>query len=160
MSSYKNEINDNLDKEVELKSFNKINYQDSTISFSKLRKKYNYLSLVYLDEECSICYHKFIEWQEKMDTVAQGDSYAIIYVLRGSNKSDFISKVKLIGKDHSDYYMVYDPTYDFISDNKNIPLNIINKSLLIDSNNRIRLIGAPFLTSDMMKLFYKILGNS
>ena len=48
-----------------------------------------------------------------------------------------------------------DPEGKFLEQNKEIPRWIIDASVLIDSENKIKMVGAPWLNKDMTELFYK-----
>ncbi len=52
-----------------------------------------------------------------------------------------------------------DNDYKYLDNNKNIPKWIIDSSLLIDLENRIKLIGASYSTPQMTQLFYDVCGR-
>ncbi len=54
------------------------------------------------------------------------------------------------------YYTIIDSTYNFLEYNKVIPKYIINRSVLIDQKDKIRMIGEPWINKKMTKLFISI----
>jgi len=48
-----------------------------------------------------------------------------------------------------------DTEFQFLEANKDIPRWIIDASVLIDSENKIKMVGAPWANAAMTELFYK-----
>jgi hypothetical protein len=94
-----------------------------------------------------------------MDSLELGENYTIIFVIRGNRYSDFMSKVLDLEYVDDRYYTVMDANYSFLNANENIPRWIIDASVLIDSENKIKMVGEPWVNEDMTKLFYEIVNN-
>ncbi|NHB69253.1 hypothetical protein [Perlabentimonas gracilis] len=54
------------------------------------------------------------------------------------------------------FYYVIDENLNYLIENRLIPRWIIDRSVLIDSQNRIRMVGAPWATPEMTELFQRI----
>jgi hypothetical protein len=70
-----------------------------------------------------------------------------------------MSKVDEIDQIEKKYYILLDPDYKFIGKNLDIPKWMIDGSLLIDSENRIKMEGKPWINESMTDLFNKICDN-
>ncbi len=53
-------------------------------------------------------------------------------------------------------HVAMDPDYRFLDNNPAIDRWVIDKSLLIDAGNKVKLIGPPFASRRMVELFYTI----
>ena len=72
-----------------------------------------------------------------------------------------ISKPKVIELGVDDhYYTILDSKYEFLNKNSSIPRWIIDSSVLIDSENKIKMAGAPWVNEDMKNLFYEIVSDN
>jgi len=58
------------------------------------------------------------------------------------------------------YYVIMDPKGKYLENNLHIPRWVIERSVLIDAENRVKLVGEPFATPDMGKLFYSIISGN
>ncbi len=54
------------------------------------------------------------------------------------------------------FHIVMDPDYRYLDNNPDIDRWVIDKSLLIDAADKIKLIGPPFASERMAELFYTI----
>jgi len=54
------------------------------------------------------------------------------------------------------FYTIMDSEGKFLENNSDIPRWMFDASLLIDSENKIKMVGAPFATAEMTELFYEI----
>jgi hypothetical protein len=125
------------------------------LTLQQLYDSFEFMSVVFLQDGCQPCYPKFVEWHEKMDSIDIGDNYTVLFVIEGSKYSSFMSKV--LDHEYVDdrFYIVMDTEFQFLAANKDIPRWIIESSVLIDSENKIKMVGAPWINEDMTKLFYK-----
>jgi hypothetical protein len=64
-----------------------------------------------------------------------------------------------IGYVEDRFYTIMDTERRFMSKNKTIPMWIIDGSILIDPENKIKMVGAPWINEDMTKLFYEIVSK-
>jgi hypothetical protein len=111
--------------------------------------------VVYLEDGCQSCYPKFIKWHQKFDSMAVPANHTVLFVIHGKGYSDFMSKVLDLDYVHDKYYTIIDTGGIFLEANKNIPRWIIDASVLIDSENKIKMVGAPWINEDMKNLFYR-----
>lgn len=65
VSQREKELTQVLNKTVNVEMINQIYQGENTLLFSDLKKKYKYISIVYLKDKCSPCYPKFKEWLKK-----------------------------------------------------------------------------------------------
>jgi hypothetical protein len=131
----------------------------SLLTLQQLLDNYEYKSIVYLQDGCEPCYPKFIKWHQKMDSIACPDNFSVLFVIHGNSYEDFM--INVLNVDHVDdnYYTIMDPEFQFLAANKDIPRWIIEASVLIDSENKIKMVGAPWINEDMTKLFYEIVSK-
>ncbi|GAO30653.1 hypothetical protein JCM15548_12948 [Geofilum rubicundum JCM 15548] len=57
------------------------------------------------------------------------------------------------------YYIIIDPKQEFFISNKDLPNWIMNSSMLIDSENKIKMVGSPWINEDMANLFHEIISQ-
>ena len=150
------ELKSNINKTVNLEIFDSVRQKNDLMSFSDFRKMYRYISIVYLEDGCNPCYSKFVEWQHKMDTINKRNDYTVLFIINGFTYDQFISKVKEIEDINDHYYTIIDKNLKYLLNNNDIPRWIVDGSVLIDQENKIRMIGKPWSTKDMTKLFYSI----
>jgi hypothetical protein len=69
--------------------------------------------------------------------------------------------IKVLDLDYVDarYYVAMDPENKFLSVNKEIPRWMMDGSLLIDSDNKIKMVGTPWANKDMTALFQSIVNE-
>lgn len=153
------EISKTLNNQIAFEFFDSISYGKGSLSFSDFRRQYEFISVVFLQEGCAPCYPKFVEWHRKMKSITQPDNYTTLFVINARSYKHFIDGS--VGYEHIDerYYHVIDPENRFLQNNSDIPRWIIDRTLLIDQENRIKLIGAPYATEDMTKVFHIITGT-
>jgi len=156
LSTKEKELQNNLNKALKLDMFETVQQGNIIMSFNEFRKKYKYISVVYLEDGCRSCYSKFIEWQDKMDSITNRNDYTVLFVIQGFSYDQFMVRVTDIQQIKDHYYTIMDKDYKYLHNNKNIPKWIIDSSVLIDPENKIKMVGAPWLTKEMKKLFYKV----
>ncbi len=154
-SQIEKDLRENINKPLHLEMFETVRQGNNLLSFSELRQQFKYLSVVYLQNGCQVCYPKFIEWQHKMDSIGCPDNYSVLFVIQGNNYEDFMTEVLNIDYVDDHYYTIMDPKFEFLSQNESIPKWIIDSSVLIDSDNKIKMVGAPWINENMMALFNK-----
>lgn len=149
------EISKVLNKTINLEIFDTLRNNNSVISYKNFRKKYNYFSIIYLQESCSPCYHKYKEWVMKIQQINASKNYTMLFIIQGYNYNSFIKEIKKICDVQDTYYIIMDPYFKFVNNNS-VPFEILDESILIDSENKIRMVGAPWANEDMTKLFHRI----
>ncbi len=141
---------------IQLENFEEVMWGDEVMKYSEFRQKFKYYSIVYLEDGCSPCYAKYVEWHKRIYSIKVPDDYTILFIINALNYEYFLNDVKRIEAFKSPFCTIMDPHFDFIRENPDIPRRIIDRSLLIDSLNSIKMIGAPFETEELTKLFYDI----
>lgn len=154
--SIKLEIKQTLNKKIYLEMFDTVRKGYDLLSYNDFRKMHKYISIVYLEDGCHPCYTDFIEWQNKMDTLNKRSDYTVLFIINGFRYNDFIKKVHEIDSICDHYYSIMDNDLTFLKNNNDIPKWIVDNSILIDTNNSIRLVGKPWSTEEMKNLFYNI----
>jgi len=147
-----------IGKEINLEMYRTILYYGDTIPFGIFRNKYEYLSLVYLQNNCMPCYEKYILWNRRMDTLSS-NKHTVLFIIIGRSVNDFLNEVKLKEDIEMKYFIKMDPNFNFLRGNQEIPKWIIEQSLLIDEENKIKLVGQPFLNPELSKQFMNIISN-
>ena len=156
LSPKEKEFNQIINKKFNLQQYPKVQQANITVPFDELRQNHKYLSVVYLQNGCTPCYPKFIEWQNKMDSINTPDDYTVLFVIKGESYGDFMTKVLDIEYVDDKFYTIMDTEGKFLKNNKDIPRWIIDSSVLIDGENKIKMVGAPFATLEMTELFHTI----
>jgi hypothetical protein len=155
LSPKEKELRQIINKELNLELSQTVQQANRTLPFDEFRENHKYLSVVYLQNSCSPCYPKFIEWQHKMDSIDTPDDYTVLFVIKGDSYGEFMANVLDIEYMDDKFYTVMDTEGQFLEANKEIPRWIIDSSVLIDSENNIKMVGAPFATPEMTELFHK-----
>jgi hypothetical protein len=155
-SEKEKQIHETIDKPLKIKMFKTVQQANTLLSLEELKQNHGYLSVVYLQNSCSPCYPKFIKWQQKMDSIDTPDNYSVLFVIRGNSYDEFMANVLDIEYVEDKFYTMMDPEGKFLENNKDIPRWIIDGSVLIDGENKIKMVGAPFATPEMTELFHKI----
>ncbi len=152
-----------LGKTVNISIFDSIQQEGRYLPYQEFRDKYNFVLLVYLEDACQPCYPKFIEWQTKMDTLVLNDDFTVLFIIQGRSYEKFLNYLHESEPDYNlnsnMFYVVMDSAYSFLENNADIEREIIDKSILIDAENKIRLIGPPYASLRMTELFYSICRN-
>lgn len=159
LSQTEKDLRENINKTLHLNMFETVQQANSLLSYKEFREQNNYISVIYLQNSCNPCYPKFIEWQQKMDSLIIEDSYTVLFVIKGNSYSEFMTTVLDFDYVDDKFYTIMDPDGKFLEQNKEIPRWIIDSSILIDSENKIKMVGTPWINEDMKKLFYEIVKN-
>jgi len=136
-----------------------IQKKNTEIQFNDFRNRYKYIYLVYLKNSCTPCYSTYIQWQREMSVINKFDDFTVLFIISGNSYDEFIREALKGGLEKDCFYTFMDPNDTFIDGNKDIPLSTIKKSLLVNDQNQIALIGSPFNTPEMAKVFEAICSN-
>jgi hypothetical protein len=140
--------------------FDYVQHQDQIIAFTDFRKQYKYIFLVYLQNGCAPCYPKYIEWQTRMKSLVHRDDITVLFIYQGQDFNSFLIGLKDTDPEYDTrddlFFIAIDSEGSFQSENPEISDGILNSSLLIDEENKVRLIGAPFASTQMTDLFFRI----
>ena len=156
VSPREKELKINIGKPLHLNKFKTIQQVNKTFYFDEFRNNYKYTSIVFLQNNCNSCYPKFIQWQQEMDSLDIPNNYTVLFIIQGNSYDDFMTNVLDIEYIDDTFYTIMDPEGKFLEANKDIPRWIIDASVLIDSDNKIKMVGAPFATPEMTDLFHEI----
>jgi len=147
-----------LDKPVNIEMIDTVSQGEFELSWSDFRKKYRNNSIVYLQDGCAPCYPKFINWHKRMEQIAKADDYTVLFVINARDYASFTRNTPVYQSIEERYYYFIDPRNEFFRANPNIPRVVLDRSLLIDRDNRIKMIGEPFTNGDMTKVFHLVTG--
>jgi len=150
------DLKSNLNKTINLEMFDSVRFGDKLLSYKEFRHMYNYISVVYLEDGCEPCYPKFIEWQNVMDSLNKQDDYTVLFIIQGFRYRGFIKRVNEISVFDDHYYTIMDDSLNYLLNNNDIPRWIIDGSVLIGPDNKIKMIGEPWTTNEMTELFHGI----
>lgn len=145
-----------INKKVEIGMFDFVIHKDSLVNFEKIRNRFDYISIVFLENGCSPCYTKYVEWQNYMDSTTINNKNTVLFVLNGESYETFINKVNKIKVTKNKFYIVEDFNYQFLFNNIEIPRWIIRRSILINKRNEIKMVGEPFVSEEMKILYENI----
>lgn len=146
-----------LNERLIIDMFDSVLYRGSQLSFSEFRADYDFLSVVYLQNDCEPCYENFLEWSVMMKTFSHGDKHTLLFVIQSLDINSFFHQVKDLPFNEDGFFIAHDSIMSFRnSNNGNIPSWIMDASVLIDSENRIKMVGAPWLNEEMTELFNSI----
>lgn len=156
LSPLEKEILRCIDMKVNTETFDSVYVNGNKISYKEFRKKNNFLSLIYLSDDCDICYERFNKWQSNVNKITGNLNYTSLFVIHGRNQFEFLRKAISWKNVSTHCNMVIDSSLNFILLNDKIPYKFFENSVLIDTNDRIRLIGEPFSSKEMELQFVKI----
>jgi hypothetical protein len=147
-----------LDLTLEVEMIDTVRQGEAAISWTDFRGKYRNISVVYLQDGCAPCYPKFIEWHKRMEQIATANDYTVLFVINARDYASFTRNTDLHEKIEEKYYYFIDPRNEFFRYNSDISRPVLDRSLLIDSDNRIKMVGEPFANADMTKVFHIVTG--
>lgn len=161
------EIKQTLKKSLNIEFSEETHLTNGHSSLEEIRQKHPNLSIVYLQNSCAPCYPKFIQWLEGLSKIDLPDNYSVLFIIQGYSYQQFLNEVNEYIIENLDavtlidnpYPVLMDPNFEYIASNISIPQWIIDRTVLIDKDNRIRLVGAPWANDEMTKLFYKTCNN-
>lgn len=160
MTPVEKELNRVLGKKVNLTMFDKVYHKGNSFDFNSIQQKYSYFTIVYIQYGCSPCYSKYVNWSRNKEDFLSVASHSIIFIVEGNMSSiyeDFINEVRKEEPTIEDnYYTIIDTGFDFLKGNEHIPFWMIENSLLIDDQNRVRLVGDPMGSKEMLRFFREI----
>jgi len=135
------EIKATLGKSLETGMFSFVQEGNRLIPFNEFRTRYNFISLVYLEDGCRPCFPKYTEWQTRMDTLDLNHDFTVLFVINGMSFDGFLGNLLKSNQEYDlskdRFHVIMDPHQQFLDANRDIPRQIIDKSLLINSFNFI-----------------------
>jgi hypothetical protein len=159
LSPTEKELHGTINKTLHLDMLETVQQGNNLLPFDHIRQQHKHISVVYLQNGCRPCYPKFIEWHSRMDSIATPNDYTVLFVIHGVKYEDFMINVLDLDYVDARYYVAMDPDNKFLSENKEIPRWMMDGSLLIDSENKIKMVGAPWANKEMTALFQSIVNE-
>lgn len=142
-------------------NFDSIHTSSDIISLAQFKEFNKFYFCIYIDEKCSSCYPKILEWEKKIEEIGYNDQFTTLYIIRTSNYNDFYCNLQSFDSIGSTkeriYYRVLDPNVNYLTGNQNIPSWILENPILINSNNEILMVGPPFASQQMQEIFHNII---
>jgi len=161
LTSEEQVIKDSLNKSIDLGMFEEVIKSDTSVSFEGFRNRFSYLFLVYLQDGCKPCFQEYVLWQNQMKDLDIADNFTILFIIHSESYEKFISDLMIYEPEFDllseRFFLVIDPDQKYVDANSNIDPRIIEKSIMIDDKNKIKLIGRPFASKQMTELFQNII---
>ena len=153
-------IKDTLGKTLNINMFKTVKQGDNIIPFNEFRRKYNFISVIYLEDSCTPCYPKYIDWINNMESITNKHGYTVLFIIKGHNYENFLKKIKIADPHYvptdKEFYVAMDHDRYFLDNNRHINKWSIERSLLINAEDKVKLIGSPFNSPKMKELFNSI----
>lgn len=143
--------NEMFGREITFQSnFNVINYTIDEMSDSYLKRGGKKI-IVYIDSTgCFSCRFHLYEWKQFMKKFEKEDLKTNLLFIAQTNETNAVEK---LCKDNSfDIPVIIDPNGTFALENK-LPSDTRFHTFLLDSTNKIILIGNPILSDEIEKLY-------
>ena len=156
ISQRERELTEVLNKSVQVEMLQTIHQGNNTLSFSDLKQRYKYISIVYLKDGCSPCYPKFTEWLNKINLVRRPENYAVLFVIHAASFNAFFRESSDFEKLTGCYFAFLDMENLFFNSNSDIPDWIYESSFLINDKQEIKMVGPPFFNNDFTAVFHKV----
>lgn len=147
-----------LDKTLNVEMIDSVKQGKAALSWTDFRGKYRNISVVYLQDGCAPCYPKFIEWHKRMEQIATANDYTVLFIINARDYDSFSRNIRLHEEIDERYFYFIDPRNEFFRYNSNISRPVLDRSLLIDSSNRIKMVIEPFTNADITKVFHIVTG--
>ncbi len=155
-----------IGKKVNMQGLDEILFLDQTMFYQDFRRKYPYVGIIYVDQDCGMCRNTVLEWtKQTLLLKTLPDNVAFLFIYRGDKPTMYFKEIsdryyQSEENERFHFFIAPDPHFMFVDSNTDIPREIIDMSFLIDGNDRILLVGSPFTTPKMKYLYQKILtGN-
>jgi len=91
-----------------------------------------------------------------MDSLNVVEIHTVLFIIQAYSYDDFLKRVNEIKEVEDHFYSIMDKDLTYLLSNNDIPRWIVDVSVLIDQDNRIKMIGEPWATNEMTELFYSI----
>jgi len=91
-----------------------------------------------------------------MDSLNVVEIHTVLFIIQGYSYDAFLKRVNEIKEVEDHFYSIMDKDLTYLLSNNDIPRWIVDVSVLIDQDNRIKMIGEPWATNEMKELFYSI----
>jgi len=154
------EMRDAHNKTIEINEISNVVYSISDSLFiNEVRLNFDYISIVYLRYGCAPCLSNFVRWISEMDKFGKQRNHTLLFIIRGQSYKEFMTDVEGLAIGDYQFHVMIDDRGLFCAKNKHVPQWILERSVLIDAENRVKLVGEPFATPEMTRLFYSIVNG-
>lgn len=143
-----------IGKEIKLEGFEEVYGEQDTLSYGSFRRKYPFLYVSYIDEECGSCVFKIREWYKYSESLPMYDKLAYVFVFRGNDYRKFL-KYRVGKHPKTPFFYLSSEEFTYIINNPEIDRQIIDAGFLLNENNRIKVIGSPLESQSLRKLIEK-----
>jgi len=104
-----------------------------------------------IDGGCGACIKKFNEWKNLVNRAKNNNNFSIIFFIK-TNHFKYFKENYYPNIDFKNYPLFLDKRYSFLTKNK-FPENVDYRTVLLNSKNKIILIGNPIYNDELMKLY-------
>jgi hypothetical protein len=99
------------------------------------------------------------KWMLNSSSLSGYDEFAVLFILRGFDLEDIVNKFKQKCKFNKNYFFVDDFRYLYTPINKDIPIDLLEKTVVIGEFSKIIFSGDPFLKNELKKDFITIISG-
>lgn len=145
---------EHIGKEINLKGFEEVYSEQDTLSYSDFCKRYPFLFVSYIDEECGSCVFKIREWYKHSESLPMYDKLAYVFVFRGKDYRKFL-KYRVGKHPIAPFFYLSSEDFTYIINNQEIDRQIIDAGFLLDENKCIKVIGSPLESQSLRRLLEK-----
>jgi len=93
-----------------------------------------------------------------MEQIATANDYTVLFIINARDYNIFSRNIHLNEEIDERYYYFIDPRNEFFRANSRISRSVLDRSLLIDSSNHIKMVIEPFANADITKVFHIVTG--
>ncbi len=93
-----------------------------------------------------------------MEQLSTPDNYTVQFIINARHYENFLRNANTYGVVDERYFHVMDPDNKFMMANLDVPRAIIDRLILINKDNRIKIVGEPFANADMTKVYHIVTG--
>lgn len=144
---------EHLNKCISLNGYNEV-IGDTIFDYTEFRRKYPFLMINYIDEECSVCKFKLKEWYKYANSLPKREQIAYLFIYRGTDINKYLKSV-LGDKELYPFYYLCSEEFTYIMNNPHIDRQIIDSGYLINNENQILVIGSPISSLGVKELITK-----
>jgi hypothetical protein len=128
--------------------------QSEEVSLIKKNNTYKIVSLI--NGECGECLNDLNEWKDFIDKFEKkGYELSYLFYINYSDSAFFFNN--LVPEINLNIPLILDPNKEFEKKNDILIAFIQFRTLLLDENNQIKLLGPPFMSRDMEILYDKVI---
>jgi len=151
-NNIKEEVMHYMGKKIELPNIKQTLYQDSLLQvYDKLKDNEKLKVVTLLWGDCHSCLADIKKWNELYQHISNNKKVNLHYYLFTSDIDFF--RENYYNSTIYDFHLLLDPENQYLIKN-NLPLNNkLYQTFLLDSNNKIILVGNPIYSIELMELY-------